>query len=191
MSTSGKAVIFCAPSGAGKTTIVKHLIKEIPSLKFSISATTRDKRAYEVDGVDYHFLSKPDFETQIETGELYEWQEVYEGMFYGTLKSEVERIWSEGNHVIFDVDVIGGINLKKALGDQALAVFVSVESVKVLEERLRARKTETDETLKARIGKAQEEMQAEDKFDYVLINHNLVQAFAEAEDVVKKFISEK
>ncbi|MEP4533530.1 MAG: guanylate kinase [Cyclobacteriaceae bacterium] len=191
MSTSGKAVIFCAPSGAGKTTIVKHLIKEIPSLKFSISATTRDKRAYEVDGVDYHFLSKPDFETQIETGELYEWQEVYEGMFYGTLKSEVERIWSEGNHVIFDVDVIGGINLKTALGDQALAVFVSVESVKVLEERLRARKTETDETLKARIGKAQEEMQAEDKFDYVLINHNLVQAFAEAEDVVKKFISEK
>lgn len=191
MSTSGKAVIFCAPSGAGKTTIVKHLINEIPSLKFSISATTRDKRAYEVDGVDYHFLSKTDFENQIETDKLYEWQEVYEGMFYGTLKSEVERIWSEGNHVIFDVDVIGGINLKKALGDQALAVFVSVESVKVLEERLRARKTETEETLRARIGKAQEEMSAEDKFDYVLINHNLAQAFAEAEDVVNKFISKK
>ncbi|MEO9478095.1 MAG: guanylate kinase [Cyclobacteriaceae bacterium] len=191
MSTSGKAVIFCAPSGAGKTTIVKHLINKIPSLKFSISATTRDKRAYEKDGVDYHFLSKSDFESQIKTGELYEWQEVYEGMFYGTLKSEVERIWSEGNHVIFDVDVIGGINLKKALGDQALAVFVSVESIKILEERLRARKTETDETLKARIGKAQEEMQAEDKFDYVLINHNLAQAFAEAEDVVTKFTRER
>lgn len=186
---TGKAVIFCAPSGAGKTTIVKHLIQQIPTLKFSISATTRSPRTNEVDGRDYYFLSLEEFQQKLNNQELYEWQEVYEGMYYATLKAEVERIWATGNHVIFDVDVIGGINLKKALGDQALAVFVSVEHVGVLEERLRKRNTETEETLMKRINKAGEEMAYADRFDYVLINRDLNAAFIEAEKIVKAFIS--
>ncbi|WP_258103879.1 guanylate kinase [Marinoscillum sp. MHG1-6] len=189
MSSSGKAVIFCAPSGAGKTTIVKHLIQNLPTLSFSISATTRSPRSNEVDGKDYYFLSERDFKQNIETNDLYEWQEVYPGMFYGTLKAEVERIWAEGKHVIFDVDVIGGLNLKKVLGDRALAVFVSVESVEVLEQRLRARNTESEETLQIRVGKASEEMKTADQFDYILVNRELKEAFAEAEQVVGDFIA--
>lgn len=188
MSSNGKAVIFCAPSGAGKTTIVKHLIQNLSELSFSISATTRAPRNNEENGKDYYFLSLDDFKNKVKEDSLYEWQEVYPGMFYGTLKSEVERIWSMGKHVIFDVDVIGGLNLKKALGDRALAVFVSVESVEVLEQRLRARNTESEETLKVRVGKASEEMKTADKFDYILVNRNLDEAFAEAEEAVRKFI---
>lgn len=185
----GKAVIFCAPSGAGKTTIVKHLIQKIPELKFSISATTRDiRKGVEKDGKDYYFLSKEEFRDKLNSNELYEWQEVYPGTFYGTLRSEVNRIWNEGNHVIFDVDVIGGLNLKKVLGEQALAVFVSVESPQVLEQRLTKRKTESEESLKKRLAKAGEEMKYEKDFDYVLINKDLEDAFAEAEQVVKGFL---
>ncbi len=186
--SQGKAVIFCAPSGAGKTTIVKHLISHIPELKFSISATTRKSRQGEVHGKDYYFLSEQDFKKKIETDELYEWQEVYAGMFYGTLKSEVERIWQEGNHVIFDVDVIGGLNLKKELGERALAVFVSVESVAVLEQRLRYRNTETEESLKIRVGKSAEEMAYASSFDTIVINKDLVTAFRDANQLVKDFI---
>lgn len=184
----GKAVIFCAPSGAGKTTIVRHLISKIPELKFSVSATTRHKRSGELHTKDYYFLNEADFKSKVEKNELYEWQEVYKGMYYGTLKSEVERIWKEGNHVIFDVDVIGGLNLKKALGDQALAVFVSVENVAVLEQRLRARNTETEETLKVRIDKSAEEMEYASAFDAVLINKDLKNAFTDAEQLVLDFI---
>ncbi|MFY0600287.1 MAG: guanylate kinase [Cyclobacteriaceae bacterium] len=188
MNHQGKAVIFCAPSGAGKTTIVKSLIKDIPEIKFSISATTREKREGETDGIDYHFLSEDDFKTKISQGDVYEWQEVYQGTFYGTLKSEVERIWENGNHVIFDVDVIGGINLKKALGESAFAVFVSVKDVAVLESRLRKRNTETEATLKMRVGKAHEEMTKAECFDYVLFNHDLEVAKQEAKQVVCQFI---
>ena len=190
MST-GKAVIFCAPSGAGKTTIVKHLISQIPELKFSISATTRKSRMDEVHGKDYYFLREDEFKDKIEKDKLYEWQEVYKGMYYGTLKSEVTRIWQEGNHVIFDVDVIGGLNLKKELGDRALAVFVSVESVAVLEQRLRARNTETEETLQIRVGKSAQEMEYASSFDTILINKDLDDAFADARKLVLDFIHEQ
>ncbi|RED99515.1 guanylate kinase [Marinoscillum furvescens] len=187
---TGKAIIFCAPSGAGKTTIVKHLIKTIPSLKFSISATTRAPRGgVEEHGKDYYFLSEQEFQSKLAQNELLEWQEVYEGTYYGTLRSEVERIWLAGNHVIFDVDVIGGINLKKAIGDRALSVFVNAESVEVLRERLENRNTESAESLEKRVGKAAEEMKYADQFDYVLINRELTDAFAEAEQVVNQFIS--
>lgn len=188
MSCPGKAVIFCAPSGAGKTTIVKHLINHIPELEFSISATTRKPRTGEISGKDYYFLSEQDFKLKIENKELYEWQEVYNGVYYGTLKSEVERIWQEGKHVIFDVDVIGGLNLKKEMGDRALAVFVSVASVEVLEQRLRARNTETEETLKIRIGKSAQEMDYATSFDTILINNDLNTAFGEATTLVTDFI---
>lgn len=185
----GKAIIFCAPSGAGKTTIVKHLIKKTPSLKFSISATTRDVRiGMEEPGKDYYFLSNDDFLSRRERGEFYEWEEVYPGTYYGTLKEEVSRIWSEGNHVIFDVDVQGGLNLKKSLGEQALAVFVSVENIDVLRERLEKRSTESAESLEERVGKAAEEMQYAKSFDYILVNRDLEVAYQEAEKVVNDFL---
>jgi guanylate kinase len=188
MHISGKAVIFCAPSGAGKTTIVKHLISQIPNLRFSVSATTRQKRATEEHGRDYYFLSQQDFKSKIEHDDLYEWQEVYQGLFYGTLKSEVQRIWDEGNHVIFDVDVLGAINLKKALGKRAKTIFVSVENIKVLESRLILRDSETEETLKMRIDKAAQEMETANHFDYILINRDLSDAVSEAEKMVIEFI---
>lgn len=185
----GKAVIFCAPSGAGKTTIVKHLIQTIPELSFSISATTRSIRAgVETHGKDYYFLSVDEFIARREASEMLEWQEVYPGTFYGTLKSEVERIWRSGKHVIFDVDVIGGLNLKHALGSRALAVFVNAESVDVLSQRLRNRNTESEESLQKRIGKAAEEMKYAEKFDCELINRDLETAFREAEDLVRNFL---
>lgn len=185
----GKAVIFCAPSGAGKTTIVKHLISKIPQLKFSVSATTRPIREnVESDGKDYHFLTTDQFQSKIENNELLEWEEVYAGVFYGTLKEEVERIWKSANHVIFDVDVEGGLNLKKALGDKALSVFVSVESVDVLADRLRKRNTDSEESLNRRISKAAAEMEYAPKFDQILINTHLNDAFDQAEKLVLDFI---
>ncbi len=185
----GKAVIFCAPSGAGKTTIVKHLIDKIPQLKFSVSATTRPMRAgVEKDGKDYHFLSSEQFEDKIQNNELLEWEEVYQGVRYGTLKEEVDRIWDSGNHVIFDVDVEGGLKLKAALGDDALGIFVSVESVEVLAERLRNRNTDSEESLNKRIAKAAEEMAYAPKFDQILINSDLNEAFEKAERLVLDFI---
>lgn len=186
--SQGKAVIFCAPSGAGKTTIVKQLIQRIPELRFSTSATTRAAREGEVHGKDYYFLTKEQFDEKLSNDELYEWQEVYAGTFYGTLKSEVERIWEEGHHVIFDIDVVGGVNLKKMLGDRALAIFVNAESVEVLRERLTNRNTETPESLEKRIGKAVEEMDFASKFDYELINRVLEDAVNEAETLVRNFL---
>lgn len=184
----GKAIIFCAPSGAGKTTIVRYLLRKIRKLEFSISATTREKRIREVGGVDYHFLTTEEFQQKIEADEVLEWQEVYKDSFYGTLRSEVDRIWESGSHVIFDVDVKGGINLKKKLGDQALAIFVKVENTDILRERLEARKTESEETLHERMAKALEEMQEEVNFDVTIVNHNLQDALHEAEILVNKFL---
>lgn len=185
---SGKAIIFSAPSGAGKTTIVRHLLAQFPDLQFSISATTRAKRDYEIHGRDYYFMSDQEFAEAIANGDLLEWQEVYKGVNYGTLKREVERIWAEGKVVIFDVDVIGGINLKKELKDAALAVFIRVKDVDTLKRRLISRNTESEESLQKRIGKAVEEMASEGEFDTVIINEDLAQAQQDAVRLVEAFI---
>ncbi len=185
---AGKALIFSAPSGSGKTTIVKHLIKNNPDLGFSISASTRDKRGRtEQDGKDYYFLTPEDFKKKIDGDEFIEWEEVYAGNFYGTLKTEIERIWQEGRNVIFDVDVKGGINLKKYFGNKALAVFVKVPSIEVLKERLKERGTETEESLSRRIFKAKFEMTFQDKFDVVLVNEELDKSLQEAQRLYNAF----
>jgi guanylate kinase len=185
---AGKALIFSAPSGSGKTTIVQHLLNNNPDLGFSISASTRDKRGRtEQDGKDYYFLSPEEFKRKIDNNEFVEWEEVYAGNFYGTLRSEIERIWKEGKNVIFDVDVKGGINLKKYFGDKALAVFVKVPSLEVLKERLQERGTESEESLSRRLFKAKFEMTFQDKFDVVLVNENLNRTLAEAQKIYDQF----
>jgi guanylate kinase len=185
----GKLIIFCAPSGSGKTTIVKHLLETNPNLGFSISACTRDKRGRnEVDGKDYYFLTPEEFKKRIDNDEFVEWEEVYQGAFYGTLKSEIERIWKTGKHVIFDVDVNGGLALKKYYGDRALAIFVKCPSMEVLEERLRARKTDTEESISTRLFKVKFEMSFESKFDVTLLNNDLQQALKDAQKLVNDFI---
>lgn len=179
---AGKAIIFSAPSGSGKTTIVKHLLEKNADLGFSISASTRDKRGRtEENGKDYYFLTPEDFKKKIDNDEFIEWEEVYEGNFYGTLKSEIERIWRGGKNVIFDVDVKGGLSLKKYFGDRALAVFVKVPSLDVLKERLHDRGTETPESLSRRLFKAKFEMTFQDKFDAVLVNEDLNKSLAQAQ----------
>ena len=189
MST-GKAVIFSAPSGAGKTTIVQHLLQRNLGLEFSISATTRAARAVERAGKDYHYLSIEEFLKRIHKDEFCEWEEVYKDNYYGTLKSEINRIWTNGNHVIFDVDVLGGINLKKYFGEKALAIFVKPPSIDSLKERLEKRKTETTESIARRLGKANEELGRESDFDFVLVNDDLEQAFIRAEQVITEFLAE-
>lgn len=184
-----KVVIFCAPSGSGKTTIVKHLLSVDNRLAFSVSACTRNKRANEKHGKDYYFLSHEEFKQRIANNEFLEYEEVYGGNFYGTLKSEVDRIWAMGKAVIFDVDVEGGLNIKKHFGDKALAVFVKPPSVEVLEQRLRYRSTETEETLRIRINKAVHELQYENKFEYVLLNENLEEALVVAENLITEFLT--
>lgn len=184
-----KVVIFCAPSGSGKTTIVKHLLSVDNRLAFSVSACTRNKRANEEHGKDYYFLSHEEFKQRITNNEFLEYEEVYGGNFYGTLKSEVDRIWAMGKAVIFDVDVEGGLNIKKHFGDKALAVFVKPPSVEVLEQRLRYRSTETEETLRIRINKAVHELQYENKFEYVLLNENLEEALVVAENLITGFLT--
>src|SRR5689334_12972843 len=160
---AGKAIIFSAPSGSGKTTIVKHLLTNNPDLGFSISASTRDRRGRkETNGVDYYFLSPEEFKLKIDNDEFIEWEEVYAGNFYGTLKSEIERVWSEGKNVIFDVDVKGGIALKKYFGDKALSIFVKVPSLDALKQRLSGRATESEESLSRRLFKAKFEMTFQD-----------------------------
>jgi guanylate kinase len=185
---TGKAIIFSAPSGSGKTTIVKHLLKTNPDLGFSISASTRDKRGRtEQHGKDYYFLSPADFKKKIDNNEFVEWEEVYEGNFYGTLKSEIQRIWDSGKNVIFDVDVKGGLNLKKYFGDRALSIFVKVPSLEVLKDRLHDRGTETPESLSRRLFKAQFEMSFQDQFDIVLVNETLETSLAEAQRLYDEF----
>ncbi len=187
--SGGKLIIFSAPSGSGKTTIVKHLLAKMPNLGFSISACTRDKRGrMEEHGKDYYFLTPEDFKARIVNDEFVEWQEVYPGAFYGTLKSEIERIWSTGKHVIFDVDVKGGLNLKKYYKERALLIYVKPPSLEILEQRLRTRNTETEESISARLFKVKFEMSFEDKFDKVLINNDLHEAFEDAEKLVNEFV---
>ena len=188
----GKALIFSAPSGSGKTTIVKHLLENNPTLGFSISASTRDKRGRtETNGKDYYFLSPEDFKKKIDAGEFIEWEEVYAGNFYGTLKSEIERIWKEGRDVVFDVDVQGGIKLKQYFGDNALAIFVKVPSFEVLQERLKHRGTESEESLSRRLFKAKFEMAFADKFDAVLLNEDLEKSTIEAQRLYDNFIAQE
>ncbi|TVR36862.1 MAG: guanylate kinase [Cryomorphaceae bacterium] len=184
----GKAIILSAPSGAGKTTIVHHLLDQPLNLAFSVSACSRPMRSHEKNGVDYHFLSVEDFRKRIAEDAFVEWEEVYPDMYYGTLRSEVERIWARGEHVVFDVDVKGGINLKKALGDRALSIFVQPPSIEVLEARLRNRGTESEETLKRRVGKARKELEDAIHFDVVLLNDDLQIALKQATETVQSFI---
>lgn len=185
----GKLIIFSAPSGAGKTTIVQYLLKKIPGLEFSVSACSRPMRKGETHGVDYYFISVDEFRQKISNNEFAEWEEVYKDNFYGTLKNEIERIRKKGHHIIFDMDVVGGLNLKKQFGEQALAVFVMPPSIEHLENRLRSRETETPESIARRIGKAEVELQTANQFDKIVLNDNLDHAFTEAEKVVKQFIS--
>lgn len=188
----GKALIFSAPSGSGKTTIVKHLIKTNPNLGFSISACTRDKRGRnEENGKDYYFLTPEDFKNKIDNHEFIEWEEVYAGNFYGTLKTEIERIWAEGKHVIFDVDVKGGLNLKNYFKEKALAVFVKVPSLEELESRLHDRNTDTPASISQRLFKAKFEMKFETEFDVVLVNENLEESLEKAQKLVDDFIGVK
>lgn len=184
-----KTVIFSAPSGSGKSTIVHHILDLHPEMEFSVSATSRAPRGTEQDGIDYHFIPPEEFRRRIEAGEFVEYEEVYRDRFYGTLKSEVERIWNAGHVIIFDVDVKGGVNLKKYFGDAALSVFIKAPSVEVLRERLIGRATDSPEAIAERVAKATEELTYEDRFDYVLVNDDLATAYAEAERVVDEFLA--
>lgn len=186
-----KLIIVTAPSGAGKTTIVHHLLRTFPELAFSVSATNRARRAHEIDGEDYYFLSTDDFKQRVTEGDFLEYEEVYDDQFYGTLKSEVERLWALGKCIIFDVDVKGARNIKKAYPYESLAIFIKPPSKDILFERLKNRKTETTESLKKRIARATEELTYENSFDTVVVNDVLERAFLEAETVVRDFISKK
>ncbi len=186
---NNKVVIFSAPSGAGKSTIVNHLLNLFPELEFSISATSRAPRGQEKHGVEYYFYTSDEFRSLIADDRFVEYEEVYAGSFYGTLKSEVDRIWTKGNTIIFDIDVQGGVNLKKFFGEKALSVFIQAPSVEILRERLVGRGTDTPEAIEKRLAKAASEMEfAEGKFDYVLINDDLQTAKDEAEKVIGDFL---
>lgn len=184
----GKLVILSAPSGSGKTTIVRHLLSLGLGLEFSISATSREPRSNEKNGVDYYFLEPASFLRKVEDGAFLEWEEVYTNQFYGTLRSEVERIRNEGKNVIFDIDVVGGLNLKKEFGKDALALFIQPPSIQVMEQRLRARGTDDEAQLEKRLSKAAHEMTYADKFDHVIVNDILSESLAEAEKHVREFL---
>lgn len=184
----GKCIIFSAPSGAGKTTIVHHLLGALDSLEFSVSACSREPRGNETHGKDYYFLGIDGFRRKIEEGAFVEWEEVYKDNYYGTLTSEIERIWSHGKAVIFDVDVIGGLNLKKQFGAQALAIFVQPPNVDELEKRLRGRSTESEEKIQLRMQKATRELSYATEFDEILVNDNLTEACKKAEQLVSDFL---
>jgi guanylate kinase len=184
----GKLLIFSAPSGSGKTTIVKHLLTKGYGLEFSVSATSRALRGNEVDGKDYYFLSPEEFKRRVDNHEFLEWEEVYSGVYYGTLLSEVERIREKGNHVVFDVDVVGGCNIKKHYGKEALSVFVQPPSIEELKNRLLSRSTDTAEVIATRVAKAEHELSFAPLFDVILINDRLEDAFHEVEEIVQQFL---
>ena len=187
--STGKCIIFSAPSGAGKTTIVHHLLGNLGALEFSVSACSREPRVNEVHGKDYYFLGIDGFRRKIEEGAFVEWEEVYKDNYYGTLKSEIDRIWTDEKAVIFDVDVIGGLNLKKQFGDRALAVFVQPPNIKELENRLRGRSTESEEKIQQRMEKAAREMSYANQFDSILVNDNLNEACNKAVLLVSDFLN--
>jgi len=189
MADQGKLIIFSAPSGSGKSTLVHYLLDQVPGFAFSISATSRAPRGAEKEGVDYYFLSAASFKERVERGEFLEWEEVYEGTYYGTLKSEVARSWKKGDAVAFDIDVVGGLNLKKQFGDRALALFIQAPSVEELERRLIDRGTDSPEKIKQRIEKAAWEMTQAEGFDHIIINDDLDRAKAEAKELLKAFLS--
>jgi guanylate kinase len=186
-----KMIIITAPSGAGKTTIVEKLLNKFDNLAFSISATTRAKRPHEKDGVDYYFISHEEFKKRIANGDFAEWEEVYENQFYGTLKSEIERIWALDKHIIFDIEVKGAQNLKKIYGDQALAIFINPPSLEVLIERLKNRKTENEKSLKKRIARAKKELEYVNKFDRVVVNDILDKAVENTEKILNTFLEKQ
>jgi len=186
--SSGKVIIFSAPSGAGKSTVVQHLLKKYSTLEFSVSATSRKPRGQERDGIEYFFMSPEEFKSRIDNGEFVEYEEVYSGFYYGTLKSEVERIWEKGNTIVFDIDVKGGVNLKKLYGDNALAIFVCPPSIEVLRERLIGRGTDSPEAIEKRVAKAEYEMTFADNFDKILVNNDLEKCLSEAEATIDKFL---
>lgn len=186
---SGKLIIFSAPSGSGKTTLVRHILKTLPShIEFSISATSRPKRGVEENGKDYYYLSVDEFKTKVENNEFLEWEEVYAGTHYGTLRKEVERIWAKGKAVIFDIDVEGGLNLKNQFKQDALAVFVMPPSIKILEERLHSRSTDSKESIARRVEKAEKELKTAELFDIFILNENLEEACSKAVEVVSGFL---
>ncbi len=185
---SNKTVIFSAPSGSGKSTIVHHILELHPEMEFSVSAASRAPRGKEQDGIDYYFITPEEFTKKIENDEFVEYEQVYKGRYYGTLKKEVQRIWDKGNVIIFDVDVQGGLNLKKYFGEKALSVFIQVPSIEVLKERLINRGTDSEADIQARISKAAEEMTYANRFDFILINDKLEKAFADIDKVVDEFL---
>lgn len=184
----GKLIVISAPSGAGKTSIVRYLLKELPNLSFSISACSREKRDNEVDGIDYHFLGVEGFKQKIKEDAFLEWEEVYPNQYYGTLKSEIERIWGEGKTVIFDVDVVGGLNIKKQYPKECLSIFIMPPSIEVLRERLSGRGSESEESLEKRLGKAEEEIAQNQEFDEIILNDDLEIACTETKEVITNFI---
>lgn len=184
-----KVIIFSAPSGSGKTTLVKYCLEKFSNLEFSISATTRQPRGAEQDGKDYHFLSLEKFKQLISEEAFVEYEEVYTDKFYGTLKSEVERIWKLGNTVIFDVDVVGGVNLKNIFGEKALSIFIAPPSIEELKNRLISRGTDDEATIKIRVDKAEEELSYQDKFDKIIINDDLSVAQKQVEQVIYQFLN--
>jgi guanylate kinase len=188
---SGKMIIVSAPSGAGKSTLVRHLLSTGLPLEFSVSATSRSPRGEEKDGRDYYFLPADEFRKRIDNNEFVEWEEVYKDHYYGTLKSEIKRIWDNGNCPLFDVDVKGGINLKAIFGKDAVSVFIMPPSISELEERLRKRATDTDDKIRMRVNKAAEEIALADKFDVIIINDDLEKACREISEVVSGFIENR
>jgi guanylate kinase len=189
MKKQGKLIVFSAPSGSGKTTIVRYLLgKEELQLDFSISATSRAPRGHEKDGEDYYFMSLKEFKQHIKNDDFLEWEEVYRDNFYGTLKAEIERIWAKGKHVVFDIDVVGGLDIKQIYPEQTLAVFVKPPSIEELKIRLKKRKTETDDKINMRVAKASIELATAPQFDHIIINNELNEALEEAYDLVLEFI---
>jgi guanylate kinase len=188
--SQGKCVVFSAPSGSGKTTLAKHLLEQTnANLAFSVSATSRNPRGKEEDGKDYYFLSAEAFKAKAAEGAFVEYEEVYPGMFYGTLQTELERIWASGKHVLFDIDVIGGLNIKKRYPQNTIAIFIQPPSTAVLEERLRKRGTESKEKIAMRLAKAEKELQQAVEFDHIVLNNNLETAKNEVQQLVMNFLN--